>query len=143
MLGALGKNTQSHAQSNLMEQCCDVSIAWGKNKFLQITENQKCFPGSKNLAKKKKRTQSCMNDKQIQFTFRHVALSHRGVHATFLFYDSKYNGVFATSQKVWSPSCMSLFPWSFKQVRPIPWISSFSDDEKQSRCKGYTFLKFK
>lgn len=101
------------------------------------------FQEAKTWPKKKKRTQSCMNDKQIQFTFRHVALSHRGEHATFLFYDSKYNGVFATSQKVWSPSCMSLFPWSFKQVRPIPWISSFSDDEKQSRCKGYTFLKFK
>jgi len=48
--GALGKNTQNHAQRNLMEAWCDVSIAWGKNNFLQITENQKCFPGSKSLA---------------------------------------------------------------------------------------------
>lgn len=95
--GALRKNTQNHAQSSLMQEWCDVSISWGKNNFLQITENQKCFPGSKNQAIKK---ESRMNDKQIEFTFSHVALSHRVVHTFCLSCDSKNNGFFATWQKV-------------------------------------------
>lgn len=51
--GALRKNTQNYAQSNPMEEWCDVSIAWGKSDFLQITENQKCFPGRKMWQTKK------------------------------------------------------------------------------------------
>lgn len=109
--GPLRCSWEKHTES--CPEQFDGGVVWcqhclGKEQFL--ADHWK----SKVLSRKQKpghwkRTHSCMNDKQISFTFRSVALSHGGVQAPCLLRDSKYDGVFATWQKVLCLSCMSPF----------------------------------